>query len=95
MRAENPRPDVSPVASAFAPAEATLVAENQTDDALANTRRIDKAERTAEGQLARLSAEDHLRRAATYHTNRAFAEARDHWQAIIMRYPNDPNVPVA
>ncbi len=95
MRAENPRPDVSPVASAFAPAEATLVAENQTDDALANTRRMDKAERTAEGQLARLSAEDHLRRAATYHTNRAFAEARDHWQAIIMRYPNDPNVPVA
>ena len=36
-----------------------------------------------------------MRRAAAYHANRAFAEAREHWQTLIGRYPSDSNVPAA
>lgn len=94
-RADGPDRDAAQVAPAFVSAEAAPAAEIQSDDALASARRSDRAGRTPDGQLPRLGAEDHLRRAATYHTNRAFAEAREHWQAIIARYPDDPNVPAA
>src|SRR5690242_17216118 len=36
-----------------------------------------------------------MRRAAVYLANRAFAEARAHWQALIANYPQDPLVPEA
>jgi len=36
-----------------------------------------------------------MRRAAVYLSVRAFAEARDHWQALIDNYPDDPRVPEA
>ena len=36
-----------------------------------------------------------MRRAAVYLSVRAFAEARDHWQALIDNYPQDPRVPEA
>lgn len=42
-----------------------------------------------------LSALEHTRRASIYAANRAFAEARAHWQAVISGYPNDINVPAA
>ncbi len=67
----------------------------QDDDALASVRGLDRAGRTADGRLAQLSPAEHLRRANLYLTNRAFAEARAHWQALIERYPNDSNLPAA
>ena len=67
----------------------------QDDDALASVRSLDRAGRTADGRLAQLSPAEHQRRANLYLTNRAFAEARAHWQALIERYPNDPNLPAA
>ena len=36
-----------------------------------------------------------MRRANVYLSVRAFAEARDHWQALIDNYPQDPRVPEA
>ncbi len=36
-----------------------------------------------------------MRRAAAYQANRAFAEAREHWQTLITRYPADANMPGA
>ena len=36
-----------------------------------------------------------MRRATIYMANRAFPEAREHWQALIDNYPNDANVPAA
>jgi soluble lytic murein transglycosylase len=67
----------------------------QDDDVLASVRSLDRAGRTADGKLAQLSPAEHLRRANLYMTNRAFAEARAHWQALIERYPSDPNLPAA
>jgi len=67
----------------------------QGDNALVNARRMDREGRTADGQLAQLNPPEHMRRAAAYHANRAFAEAREHWQALLARYPRDSNVPAA
>ncbi len=67
----------------------------QDDDALASIRSLDRAGRTSDGRLAQLSPAEHQRRANLYLTNRAFAEARAHWQALIERYPNDSNLPAA
>ncbi|HJR08513.1 MAG TPA: transglycosylase SLT domain-containing protein [Pyrinomonadaceae bacterium] len=67
----------------------------QGDDALSNARRLDREGRARDGQLAQLTPAEHMRRAAAYHANRAFAEAREHWQTMIGRYPTDVNVPAA
>jgi soluble lytic murein transglycosylase len=67
----------------------------QDDDQLANVRSLDRSARTPDSGLAQLSPAEHLRRANLYMTNRAFAEARAHWQALLERYPNDANVPAA
>jgi soluble lytic murein transglycosylase len=67
----------------------------QGDDALVNTRRLDRTGRSADGQLAQLAPVEHMRRAAAYQANRAFAEAREHWQTLIARNPSDANVPAA
>jgi soluble lytic murein transglycosylase len=75
--------------------QALLLTEAQSDDALAAVRGLDRAGRTSDGRVAQLPPAEHARRATTYMTNRAFAEAREHWQAIIERYPNDLFVPVA
>lgn len=70
--------------------------QTQADDAaLLTARSQDRADRGAGGKLAQLSPAEHLRRANIYMTNRAFDEARAHWQALIERYPNDPNVAAA
>ena len=69
--------------------------QSANEDALAAVRSLDRAGRTPDGQLAQLSAAEHLRRANIYMTNRAFDEARAHWQAIVERYPSDANVPAA
>ncbi len=64
----------------------------QADDALGVVRGLDRASRTPDGRVAQLTAQEHLRRAGVYMTNRAFAEAREHFQAVIERYPTDPLV---
>ncbi|MGH9941364.1 MAG: transglycosylase SLT domain-containing protein [Pyrinomonadaceae bacterium] len=75
----------------FEPMPANL----QGDAALVSARRLDRDGRLANGQLAPLPASEHIRRAAVYLANRAFGEAREHWQALVSRYPNDANVPAA
>lgn len=65
------------------------------DGELAHVRRLDREGRGADGKLIQLSPAEHLRRANVYMTNRAFAEARVHWQMILGRYPTDANVPAA
>ncbi len=79
----------------YNPDAIVLSADEQSEDALAATRNMDKMGRDAGGQLAKLPPSEHMRRAALYQANRAFDEARAHWQALIARYPNDPNVPAA
>ncbi|HKR01976.1 MAG TPA: transglycosylase SLT domain-containing protein [Pyrinomonadaceae bacterium] len=65
------------------------------DGELGNVRRLDREGRSADGRLAQLSAAEHIRRAGVYMTNRAFGEAREHFQTLIERYPEDVNVPAA
>ncbi len=71
---------------------ATFAVQAGSDASLAAVREQDRYTRNAKGTMTRLTAEEHLRRANIYHLNRAFAEARDHWQALINYYPNDPKV---
>ena len=73
---------------------APLLAQSgsNTDAALAAVRRQDSVTRNANGVMTRLTPDEHLRRAAIYLANRAFDEAREHWQALINYYPNDPRV---
>ena len=65
-------------------------AQSAKDGTLATVRRTDS--RDDNNKLLRLSPAEHLRRANVYMTNRAFEEAREHWQALISFYPNDPGV---
>jgi len=74
---------------------ATLTPQAASDSSLAAVRRSDAASRDAQGKLTQLIASEHLRRANVYMTNRAFAEARDHWQALLNFYPQDAGVPAA
>ena len=66
--------------------------QGNSDATLAAVRRQDRVARNAKGLITRLSPEEHLRRAAIYLANRAFDEAREHWQALINYYPDDPRV---
>lgn len=63
-----------------------------SDASLAGIRSQDRLARNAKGTITRLTPEEHLRRASVYHANRAFEEAREHWQALIIYYPQDPCV---
>lgn len=83
----------APLLSAAEPI--TLSPEDQTEDALNNVRRADETARAGGGGVPQLTPAEHMRRAAIYHANRAFEEARSHWRALIERYPTDGNVPAA
>jgi soluble lytic murein transglycosylase len=66
-----------------------------TDDAtLFATRRQDAQDR-ASNQFDSLNVNEQMRRAAIFMVNRAFDEARAHWQVVIEKYPSDANVPAA
>lgn len=67
-------------------------AQSSSDASLASVRREDRFARNAKGTMTRLPLEEHLRRASVYHVNRAFQEAREHWQALINYYPDDSRV---
>lgn len=86
----------SPEAPLLSAAEPIVLSpEDQTEDALNNVRRADEAARAGGGAAPQLTPSEHMRRAAIYHANRAFEEARTHWRALIERYPTDGNVPAA
>lgn len=70
-------------------------AQTSGDGSLAAIRRGDAASLDAQGNLSRLPAAEHMRRAAIYMTNRAFAEARRHWKTLIDNYPQDVRAPEA
>ncbi len=89
-----PARDAPPSAAAAAFFE-PLPTADQGDDALVLARRLDTQGRGVADALPQLSPQEHIRRAAVYLANRAFAEARNHWQTLIGRYPTDPNVPAA
>ena len=84
----------SPVVSE-APSEPVALDPQASDSALAEVRRLDRQGRNSSGEIAVLTPQEHMRRAAVYHGNRAFEEARAHWTALIARHPRDANVPAA
>ena len=68
-------------------------AQSASETALATVRRSDASSGGA--SVPRLAPTEHMRRAAVYLANRAFDEARAHWNALITNYPQDPRVPEA
>ena len=75
---------------------AIAYSQGSSDTALNAVRNSDRAERAANGKLVpQITAAEHMRRANIYMANRAFAPAREHWQAVIDSFPNDVNVPAA
>lgn len=66
------------------------IAQPAKDGTLTTVRRTDS--RDGNNKLVRLAPGEHLRRANVYMSNRAFEEAREHWQALISFYPSDPAV---
>ena len=66
----------------------------RSDASLDSVRMSDRADRMSKAP-AQLSAAEHMRRAGVYMANRAFAEARTHWQAVLDNFPTDTNVPAA
>ena len=71
------------------------IAQPASETALANVRRSDASAGGANGTVPKLPPAEHMRRAAVYLANRAFAEARTHWHALIDNYPQDSRVPEA
>jgi len=71
------------------------LAQSTSDASLNAIRASDRADRAAKGGFAQVTPAEHMRRAGIYHANRAFAAAREHWQALVDNYPNDVNVPAA
>src|SRR3989475_9731457 len=73
-----------------------VCSQGSSDTALNAVRSSDRVERAANGKLApQITAAEHMRRASVYMANRAFAPAREHWQAVVDNFPNDVNVPAA
>ena len=70
-------------------------AQSAKDGTLAAVRQSDRSSRDENNKLSRLTVAEHLRRAHVYSSNRAFEEAREHWQALISFYPEDPAVAAA
>lgn len=83
---------IAPLTASHSNLAPTLGVQGNSDSALLAVRKQDSVARNAKGEMTRLPPEEHLRRAAIYLANRAFDEARAHWQALINYYPNDPRV---
>ncbi len=70
--------------------------QGATDATLNAVRTSDSIDRSRSGKLAPdITATEHMRRASVYMANRAFAPAREHYQAVVDDYPSDVNVPAA
>lgn len=72
-----------------------IACAQSSDSALRRTIASDAANRASNGDLAELTAAEHLSRAETYMANRMFPQAREHWQAVLDNYPEDAGVPKA
>ncbi len=85
------------VAVAFAALAPTCaLPQSATDASLSAVRATDRLDRSKSGKFpAEITAAEHMRRATVYMTNRQFAAAREHWQAVLDNYPNDPSVAAA
>jgi soluble lytic murein transglycosylase len=95
-RAPGPNTNSTTTTPASAVFFESLPSDDQSgDDALSNARRLDRQNRGADGGLSTLPPPEHMRRAAVYLANRAFAEAREHWTALVAQYPTDANVPAS
>lgn len=70
-------------------------AQGASESALSAVRRSDVSAKDSRGNILKLSPAEHMRRASIYMSNRAFPEARAHWQALISFYPSDSRVPEA
>src|SRR6267378_3533849 len=68
--------------------------QSATDASLNSVRMSDRADRASKVQT-QIPAAEHMRRAAIYMANRAFAMAREHWQAVVDNYPGDSTMPGA
>jgi soluble lytic murein transglycosylase len=64
--------------------------QSARDTTLSNVRQSDAAGGGPAGSVPKLTPAEHMRRAGVYLSNRAFAEARAHWQALLDNYPQDP-----
>lgn len=64
--------------------------QSARDRTLSNVRQSDAAGRSADGGVPKLTPAEHMRRATVYLGNRAFAEARAHFQSLLDNYPQDP-----
>lgn len=70
-----------------------IFAQNYNDQTLARVRGQDSAAIKNAGEIVpNLTAAEHAYRADVYSYNRAFPEARAHWQKILDRFPDDANV---
>src|SRR5688572_4651196 len=67
-------------------------AQTYTDAALARVQGQDRTSRDVNGQLQKLAASEHAFRADVYSSNRAFPQAREHWQKILDNYSSDLTV---
>lgn len=73
-----------------------VYSQGATDATLNAVRNSDRTDRGVNGKLAPdITAAEHMRRAGIYMANRAFAPAREHYQAVVDNYPNDINIPAA
>src|SRR5436190_9622183 len=72
----------------------TARGQKVSDVSLDSVRASDRADRMSKAP-PQLSAAEEMRRATVYMANRAFAEARTHWQVVLNSFPNDPNVSAA
>ena len=63
--------------------------QSARDTTLSNIRQSDIAGRTAGESVPKLTPAEHMRRADVYLRNRAFVEARAHWQSLLDNYPQD------
>src|SRR5438067_3485618 len=71
-------------------------AQSATDASLNAVRASDRIDRAKTGKFQpEITAAEHMRRATVYMTNRQFAAAREHWQAVLDNYPSDTSVPAA
>lgn len=64
-------------------------AQVYNDATLARVREQDRQSRDVGGKLQTLAASEHAYRADVYSTNRAFPEAREHWQKILDNFSTD------
>lgn len=93
MLSEISKTGISFIALLFAVCFLVNTAAAQTSDAdLRAVIESDRRDRAANGILADLSAAEHLRRADIYMANRLFPAAREHWQRVIERFPDDPGL---